>query len=274
MDKPETGIVRKEIIRYKPGTGRQEMADVVVAETPLEIVIGHGPAGARKHSNIASTMRTPGDDFNLVAGWLYSEGIIGCAADLSGIRYGDHTDMIIAELSPGTAYDETSHLRRFPISSACGWCGRFKDRGELPNIIPRNMLVPASLVCRLPATLRSGQGLFGATGGAHAVALVDTNGEVLIRCEDVGRHNAMDKLTGTMLRSGRLPLSGYLVVFSGRLGYELVQKSLAASVQIVCSLGAPSSAALELAEAYGITVCGFVKESGFNIYCGEARIQL
>ncbi|MEN9414548.1 MAG: formate dehydrogenase accessory sulfurtransferase FdhD [Bacteroidota bacterium] len=273
MNKPETGIIRKEIIRYHTGTGCREIRDEIIAETPLEIIIGHGRTGARVHSALASTMRTPGDDFNLVAGWLFAEGIISGLKDLSGIRYGDHTDMVVAELSPGVIYDELSHIRRFPISSACGWCGRFKDRGEAPNIIPKNMRVQASVICHLPETLRSGQGLFDSTGGAHAVALTDTSGQCILRCEDVGRHNAMDKLTGSLLRAGKLPLSGHIVVFSGRLGYELVQKSLAAGVQIVCSIGAPSSAALELAEAYGITVCGFVKETGFNLYSGNDRIQ-
>ncbi len=273
MNKQETGIVRKQIIRHNSITGSGEITDTIIAEMPLEIVIGHGPAGARAHSAVASTLRTPGDDFNLVAGWLFAEGIIAGPKDLSGIRYGDNTDMVVAELSPGTAYDEASHLRRFPISSACGWCGRFKDRGEAPNIIPKNMRVQASVICLMPEILRSGQGLFDSTGGAHAVAVTDASGQYILRCEDVGRHNAMDKLTGSFLRAGKLPLSGHIVVFSGRLGYELIQKSLAAGVQIVCSLGAPSSAALELAEAYGITVCGFVKATGFNLYCGDDRIQ-
>jgi len=120
--------------------------------------------------------------------------------------------------------------------------------------------------------LREGQGLFSATGGAHAIAVVDASGKLVLRCEDVGRHNAMDKMLGAMLRNGQLPLHQYIAVFSGRLGYELAQKSLAGGIQILCSIGAPSSAALELAEAYGMTVCGFVRPDGFNLYCGAERI--
>ena len=262
------------IQRIRLGQPPQAVDDQVISEAPLEILIGYTAAGQRHRAPVAATMRTPGDDFNLVAGWLFAEGIISHGQDLVQLKYAGDTDTVLAELAPHVIYDPEANRRQFPISSACGWCGRYANRGEVPNVLAKHLRVPAAYICMLPELLRSGQGLFSATGGAHAAALVDETGRLLLRCEDVGRHNAMDKLVGTMMRAGEFPLDHHAVVFSGRFGYELAQKALAAGIQLVCSIGAPSSAALELADAYGMTVCGFVREQGFNLYCGNERIEL
>jgi FdhD protein len=262
----------RSIIRIKHPFAPVETDDTILVESPMEIVIGYSAAGMRHKIPIAATMRTPGDDFNLVSGWLFAEGVIHTPADLIQVKYLGNTDTVLAELAPSVAFDPEKNQRRFPISSACGWCGRDTNTAESLNILPHSLQVSSDLIVSLPDVLREGQGLFSATGGAHAVALVNTVGQLVMRCEDVGRHNAMDKLLGAMLRNGHLPLQEHIAVFSGRLGYELAQKSLAGGIQVICSIGAPSSAALELAEAYGMTVCGFVRSQGFNIYCGAERI--
>lgn len=246
--------------------------DTIIVESPLEILIGYTTLGKRHRTPIAATMRTPGDDFNLVSGWLFAEGIIHEPSDLLQVKYMGNTDTVLAELAPNVVFKPEENLRRFPISAACGWCGRDTNTGETPNILPHSLHVSSALISTLPQVLREGQGLFSATGGAHAIALVDKHGKLFLRCEDVGRHNAMDKILGAMLRNDQLPLHQYIAIFSGRLGYELVQKSLAGGIQIICSIGAPSSAALELAAAYSMTVCGFVRPDGFNLYCGAERI--
>lgn len=265
--------VQHTITRYQASGPPVGVADVVVAEAPLEIRIGYSVAGKRLYADLAATMRTPGDDFNLVAGWLFAEDIIRQPADLLQIKYAGDTDTVLADLAPSVSFNPDENRRQFPVSSACGWCGRYADRGETPNVLPYSLKISPELICQLPELLRSGQGLFSATGGAHATALVNAHGDMLLRGEDVGRHNAMDKVVGAMFRAGKLPLSEHIAVFSGRLGYELVQKALAAGIQMVCAFGAPSSAALELAAGYGMTVCGFIKSQGFNVYCGNERIK-
>lgn len=261
----------RSIFRIKNRTST-ETDDSIIVESPLEIVIGYTAQGKRHRSPIAATMRTPGDDLNMVSGWLFAEGVIQAPGDLVQVKYIGNTDTVLAELSPSVEFDPEKNQRRFPISSACGWCGRETGTEEAPVVLPHSLQVSSDMICGLPEILREGQGLFSATGGAHAIALVDASGKLVMRCEDVGRHNAMDKLLGAMLRKNALPLHQHIAVFSGRLGYELAQKSLAGGIQIVCSIGAPSSAALELAEAYGMTVCGFVRPDGFNLYCGAERI--
>jgi len=261
------------ITRFKNGQSFP-IEDHIIVEAPLEMVIGYTAAGKRQKVPIAATMRTPGDDFNLVAGWLFAEGVIHQPTDLLQVKYLGTTDVVLADLAPHVVFHPEKNERRFPISSACGWCGRDANSDEAPGILPHSIQVSPALITSLPALLRDGQGQFSATGGAHAVALLDAKGQLVLRCEDVGRHNAVDKLLGAMLRSGQIPLKEHIAVFSGRLGYELVQKSLVGGIQILCALGAPSSAAIELAEAYGMTVCGFVRTEGFNLYCGAERIVL
>ncbi|MBL7828813.1 MAG: formate dehydrogenase accessory sulfurtransferase FdhD [Saprospiraceae bacterium] len=266
-------ITESYIKRIHTDHPAEELQDQIITEAPLEILIGYTHAGARLRAPVAATMRTPGDDLNLVAGWLFAEGIIHGKDDLLNVRFTDNTDTVLAELHPSVVYDPEIHQRQFPISSACGWCGRYAGRGEQAQILPKNLTIPKELIYRLPEVLRSGQGLFSATGGAHAAALVDEQGQLVLRCEDVGRHNAMDKLIGAMLQQKKLPLHRHIVVFSGRFGYELAQKALVAGIQIACSIGAPSSAAIELAEAYGMTVCGFVRNEVYNIYSSPERLQ-
>lgn len=260
------------IHRFKTRHPIQILEDTIIVESPLEIVIGYTANGKRHKAPIAATMRTPGDDFNLVSGWLFAEGVIHVPSDLLQVKYLGNTDTVLAELAPTVAFHPEENQRRFPISSACGWCGRDANTDEAPNVIPHSLQVSSTLICTLPGILREGQGLFSITGGAHAIALVDASGQLVLRSEDVGRHNAMDKMLGAMLRQGKLPLHQNIAIFSGRLGYELAQKSLVGGIQIICSIGAPSSAALELADAYGMTVCGFVRPDGFNLYCGSSRI--
>ena len=264
--------VIRPIVRIKPSQEPNAVDDCIIVEAPLEIQIGYTAFGKRHRVPLATTLRTPGDDFNLVAGWLLAEGIIFSPSDLHQIRYRGNSDIVLAELSPTVSFNPEEQQRRFPISSACGWCGR-RDNTDAPaQVIPHSLNVSSDCIVTLPKVLRNGQGLFSATGGAHAVALTDAFGTLRIRCEDVGRHNALDKLLGAMFRDKKLPLHDSIAVFSGRLGHELVQKAVSGGIQILCSIGAPSSAALEMADAYGITVCGFVRQDGFNLYCGPERI--
>ena len=210
------------IQRIKALRPTQTLEDTIIVEAPLEIIIGYTENGKRKKTPIAATMRTPGDDFNLVAGWLFAEGIIQGPAELLQIKYLGNTDTVLAELAPSVVFHPEENLRRFPISSACGWCGRDANTAESPQVLPHSLQVSSALICTLPGILREGQGLFSATGGAHAIALVDVSGQLILRSEDVGRHNALDKVIGAACKQNMLPLSDTLLLLSGRASFELL----------------------------------------------------
>jgi len=256
--------------------------DWVIKEAPLEIRVAYGAEGNRKKELLSVTMRTPGDDFNLVTGFLFAEHIIHRTSDIISIRFtGNYEDesmqenSLLVELSPELQFD-FSERKNFITNSACGFCGRAafdvsgNEGGYIPFAGEEKILVEK--LYQLPSLLQSSQGMFAETGGSHAVALLDFKGTLLKIFEDVGRHNAMDKLIGSMLKQELIPLSHRIVLFSGRLSYELVQKSLAAGIPVICSIGAPTSLAIELASDFNMTVVGFLKKDRMNIYCGEERI--
>lgn len=249
--------------------------DRIVTEAPLQIIIGYNHKGERRKETLSVTMRTPGDDFDLVTGFLFNEAIITKANDIVMMRYAsDDESSLLVELSDAVEINIDESKRNFIANSACGFCGRIDDASQKNNFIPaeNNLKIASVILYRLPALLQTSQNLFSETGGAHAVALVNKNGELIHISEDVGRHNAMDKLVGKMLKQNALPLSNVIVLFSGRLSYELIQKSLMAGISMACAIGAPTSLAIELAEDYGLTVIGFLKKESFNIYCGAERI--
>lgn len=263
---------------------REQATDAVIQEAPLEIYVAYGKTGSRKKELLAVTMRTPGDDFNLVTGWLFSEQIIKQATDIVSIRFTGNFEeenlqenAIMVELSPALNV-EFSSIRKFMTNSACGYCGKGTlDIAEAANILissPGSACISTEVLHALPSRLHALQGLFASTGGSHAVALFSQDGTLLQSAEDVGRHNAMDKLIGTMLRQQAVPLSDCIVMFSGRLSYELVHKSLNGGIPVLCSIGAPTSLALELASDYNLTVVGFLKKERLNIYTGAERIAL
>lgn len=266
------------------GSSRTETTDDVVKEAPLEISIAHGSAGHRKKELLAVTMRTPGHDFDMVTGWLFAEHIIERFADIISIRFTGHFDdpalqenALLVELSADVKVD-LSAKKRFITNSACGFCGSsaFDVSSHEGTYIPmvNGETIPQNIISRLPEMIQSGQGLFSTTGGSHAVALFSFDGKPLKSFEDVGRHNAMDKLIGYMLKQQSIPLTNTMAVFSGRLSYELVQKALAAGIPVLCSIGAPTSLAIELADDFNMTVVGFLKKDRMNIYCGAERIAL
>lgn len=243
--------------------------DVVIEEAPLQIILTYGSENSRTTESLSVTMRTPGDDHNLVIGFLFGEGIIQSATDVTGITHTDE-NTLIAALAPHVTFDATKQKRNFVTSSACGFCGK-TDLAIMPqqqNSNNSSFQIHSSVLMQLPAQLNNAQNLFTQTGGAHAVALFNSNGELIHISEDVGRHNAMDKLIGAMLLKNALPLSHHIVLFSGRLGYELVQKAAAAGIPAIAAIGAPTSLAIDIAKESGITVTGFLKENSFNIYCG------
>ena len=255
--------------------------DKIIEESPLQIIIAYNKNGERKREVLLVTMRTPGDDFNMVAGFLFCEGIIQKFKDILSMKYignaekAQQENVMLVELASHVSFNFEEKKRHFLSTSACGFCGRLNDiLSEGIVFIPgsNDIKVHASMLYALPSLLKSSQGLFSETGGAHAVALINAKGELLHVSEDAGRHNAMDKLVGTMLKRDALPLKNQMIVFSGRLSYELIQKSLMAGISFICSIGAPTSLALELAEDYGITVIGFLKKESLNIYCGAERI--
>jgi FdhD protein len=249
--------------------------DKIVNESPLQILLVYGEKKNKKTENLSVTMRTQGDDFNLVKGFLFCESIIKKANDIFSIKHIDAEKNIVhVELSPNIFFNPDAKKRNFIASSACGYCGKsINDISSQANsLVCSKIKISASLLYNLPALLRSSQGLFSETGGAHAVALATAEGEIIHISEDVGRHNAMDKMTGAMLSKNAIPLENNIVLFSGRLSYELVQKAVAAGIPIVCAIGAPTTLAIELAEKNNITVVGFLKNKSFNIYCGAQRI--
>ncbi len=262
------------------GDERARKQDDVVGEEPLELRIAVG--GTTR--SLAITMRTPGNDFELGAGFLYDEAVVRTRDDVVGLTYcvdpavdpEQRYNILTAQLRDGLREPGVDRLERhFTMNSACGVCGRaqlesLRDLGVAP--VRDDVRVPASLLYQLPAKMRSSQRVFAATGGLHAAALFDQRGEAIALREDVGRHNALDKVVGWGLLNARLPFAHTVLVVSGRAGYEILQKSVMARIPIVCSVSAPSSLAVELARAFGITLVGFLRDDRANVYSLPERI--
>lgn len=269
-------IEQTQIVRFDK-SGSRQIPDQLVVEEPLEIQIAYGPPGKRNRQALAVTMRTPGCDRELAIGFLHSEGIIGAAADVLETRWNtDLQNSLTIELHPRLAFNPAQLNRHFYTSSSCGVCGKASLDLVAANIChllrPLQPQVPASILYPLADALRSQQHLFQSTGGLHAAGLFTPEGQLEILCEDVGRHNALDKLIGTALLQNRIPAHNSLLLLSGRIGFELVQKALMAGIPVLAAVGAPSSLALNLADEHGMTLIGFLRPNSFNVYCGAGRI--
>jgi FdhD protein len=267
----------------------QATHDQLAIEEPLEIRLEYGPhstratqAGRIKRS-ISITMRTPGYDFELAAGFLFTEGIVRRAEDIEkmgycGVQDGAVSNVVRVELAPEVQVDMDRLSRHFYTSSSCGVCGKSSIEAlKIQSPFPEADLdtrFPARRIQELPEILRKSQVLFDTTGGLHASALFSQQGDPLIVREDVGRHNALDKLVGHALLGGLLPLKGYALLVSGRASFELIQKAAMAGVSVFAAVGAPSSLAVELANQSTMTLLGFVKSDRFNIYSHGFRIRL
>ena len=273
-------------------------ADDLATEEPLEIRLRFGRTSPgdpgvlpvqdlrlEKTVPLALTMRTPGDDYDLAAGFLYSEGIVQAPADIVALSHcidpevdaEQQHNIVNVDLQAGITVDLRRLERHFFSSSACGVCG--KAQLEQISLKGQTRLeggprVRAEIIRQLPQRLRGAQGLFEQTGGLHAAGVFSPEGDLLQLREDVGRHNALDKLIGSAFLNAELPFDEHIVVVSGRASYELMQKCLAAGVRIVCAVSAPSSLAVDLAREFGITLVGFLRENRFNVYAGMERIDL
>lgn len=259
--------------------GARRRADRVATEEPLEIRVR---AGGEKRP-VAVTMRTPGADFELAAGFLFAEGLVGSGREIRRISYcadpevapEDRPNVVLVELGTAELPDLGPLERHFTISSACGVCGKssleaLRARGLRP--VGSGPIVDPGVLRSLPDKLRRGQGIFRSTGGLHAAGLFTSNGELLAVREDVGRHNALDKLIGWALLQGRLPLRDRIVMVSGRTSYEIVQKTVSAGAPIVGAVSAPSSLAVDLAASFGLTLIGFLRGESFNVYAHPERV--
>ncbi len=261
----------------------KEMNDLVAVEEPLEIRIEYGPENNRQQKNISVTMRTPGNDTELTTGFLFTEGIISGYADIMGSKSAGHlnknitdSNILTVELQPGFSFDAKKLDRHFYTSSSCGVCGK-SSIDSVKNIINKKtgqdtIRIHSHSLMILPELLLKQQEVFEHTGGLHASALFDLNGSLLFVREDVGRHNALDKLVGAALIAGNLPLDHHILLLSGRASFELIQKAAMAGIKIVCAVGAPSSLAVEMAKECDMTLIGFLRGGRFNIYSGEQRI--
>jgi len=251
----------------------RRLRDSLVGEEPLQIRLGKRP--------LSVTMRTPGNEFELAAGFLFSEGIIRTASDIASLRFGNRSqsdrNVVEVELKRRNALSALRIKRNFFANSSCGLCGKAFIEGcrlqgiKRPN--PRFRLDP-EILCTFPQALRSAQVLFGRTGGLHAAALFEAPGKLIAVREDVGRHNAVDKLIGWALLQGRIPLTDCALMASGRGGFEIIQKSLLAGIPVLASVSAASSLAVQLARECGLTLVGFLRGKRFVCYCGEERLGL
>ncbi len=267
-------------IKKVNASGIIDEQDLLATEEPLEIRLEYGTAKTLVTKNISVTMRTPGNDAELASGFLYTEGIIKSYTDISSITHcGKNKDNIICVRLKEDLIPEVGKLERnFYTTSSCGVCGKasiesVKTVCTLPESFDK-IRVAANLIYSLPSILRSKQDVFENTGGLHACGLFDTMGNLLLMREDVGRHNALDKLIGASMAAGYMPLNQYILLLSGRASFELVQKAVMAGINIVAAVGAPSSLAAEMAEEWGMTLIGFLRGERFNIYSGAERILI
>ncbi len=267
---PENSLQLTQVLEWSDGTARQH-EDALAAEEPLEIRVGDTP--------VSVTMRTPGHDAELAAGFLWTEGMIESHGEMGEIVLratpGTGKKNIVAIELRGGSFEPAQLQRNFFAASSCGICGKasidaIRQRGlRAPN--PQFRFDP-KLLCTLPEKLRAAQTVFSHTGGLHAAALFDANGELLVLREDIGRHNAVDKVAGWALRQGLLPLMEHVLLVSGRGGFEIAQKALAMGVPVLASVSAPSSLAVQLARELGLTLAGFLRGNRFVVYAGQSRL--
>jgi len=272
--------------------GAVEFTDTLAVEEPLELRIAHGPVGARQTKSITVTMRTPGNDAELAAGFLLSEGVLDDSAQI--LRIGGLTDeqliagqphgalpastranSILVELQPDVEVRLATLERNFYTTSSCGICGK-ASLLALRTVCPprrRNQFTMASeAIYALPESLRAAQQVFEATGGLHGAALFTASGELVMLREDIGRHNAVDKIIGAQALADAIPLRDKMLMLSGRASFELLQKAVMAGIPMVAAVGAPSSLAVQVAREFDITLVGFLRDRRFNIYHGKERI--
>lgn len=261
---------RRRVQRWSTGRSPSSHAEDVVAEEPLEIRIEGEP--------VTVTMRTPGDDIALALGFLWAEGIVRGQGDVAGVRvFGPpgQCNTVDVRLARGRELDIARLSRHVFTSSSCGLCGKLTIdavRAKSPPV-PDGPRVAASALVRLPSALRDRQEIFTRTGGLHAAGLFAPDATPVEICEDIGRHNAVDKVVGKALTSGRLPLHQYILFVSGRVSFEIAQKALAAGVPVVAAVSAPSTLAIDLAESGNQTLVAFVREGRFSVYTHPDRIQ-
>jgi len=276
-------IKQFEIDRVEFGRETKAM-DFLAVEEPLEIRVVFGPENDRKTRSLAVTMRTPGNDHQLAVGFLISEGVISerdavmeCRDVSSASNLQAFSGIVEVELATGVRFELSKLQRNFYTTSSCGVCGKASleaIRADKVKSATGTFKIPATTIGGLPNALRSHQQLFGSTGGIHAAGLIDSFGRIIEVHEDVGRHNAVDKLIGSQYLSGKFPLDDCVLVLSGRASFELLQKALLASIPIVVAVGAPSSLAVELATEFDQTLIGFTSQNRFNVYCGLKRIDV
>jgi FdhD protein len=265
--------------------GLTARGDAVATEEPLEIQLSYEKAGGlRVTKSVAITMRTPGHDAELAAGFLFTEGIVrerGQIGDIAAVPPPPgrpvNGNTIRVTLRAGVAVDLRTLERHFYTTSSCGVCGKtsleaLRVTGRIV-LAPNEPLIDLPTVLRLPQVLRETQTVFDQTGGLHAAGLFDAAGALLGVHEDVGRHNAVDKVIGTQFLAGRTPLSRHLLLVSGRASFELMQKSLMAGIPVLAAVGAPSSLAVDVARQFGATLLGFVRDGRLNVYAGAQRLH-
>lgn len=291
--KPTLALSQTRVSRVSADSRTTSLDDALAVEEPLEIRLGFEHNGKPTHRAISITMRTPGDDGELAAGFLFTEDIVKKPDQIKQIRHCGlavgrgkgtvdrakalNSNTIRVDLNSGAEIDFERLTRHFYTSSSCGVCGKSSIEAlrtgaeTLPDL--RHPQVDANAIQSLPETLRSSQHVFDRTGGLHASALFNIRGELDVVREDVGRHNALDKVIGAKFLAGKLPLSDKILLVSGRASFELVQKALMAGIPILAAVGAPSSLAVELAAEFGMTLIGFVRDQRFNIYAGDQRIR-
>lgn len=286
--KPALAFSKTTVRRITSGIEHEKSDDVLAVEEPLEIRLGFADG---THRAVSITMRTPGEDGELAVGFLFTEGIIRTADQVRQIRHCGlkigkmkgtvdrvaalNSNTIRVDLAEGVELDLKKLERHFYTTSSCGVCGKSSIealQAHAKPIADTGFRVASDIIHRMPKQLRDVQDVFERTGGLHASALFNADGSLDIVREDVGRHNALDKVIGAKFLESQLPLSDKVLLVSGRASFELVQKALMAGIPILAAVGAPSSLAVELADEFGMTLVGFVRDGRFNIYCGEQRI--
>ena len=284
-DGPAAASVARAALLEVRESGSRRQTDLLAVEEPLEVRVLVEERGRRRRHPIAVTMRTPGHDIELAAGFLHGEGLLADAGALAGIAHcqegaaEEARNIVEVTLAPGVAFDPARFSRNVYTSSSCGVCGR----GSLELVraaLPAPPAEPArgprlsrAALVAMPGRLARAQATFAATGGLHAAALFDAAGELELVREDVGRHNAVDKVVGARLLNGRLPAVDRLLLVSGRASFELVQKAVLAGLPALAAVGAPSSLAVDLARDHGMTLVGFLRDGRFNVYSGEERVH-